>query len=260
MLRFLLSKMASAPPQLLGAAVLAAACSAPEPATPATSPTPVLVAAPPAPHAGADGSSAADTPDPHLVPRSQICVTAGRVRSAPDARHHSVDIGGMRAVVAEGSGDGAEMTFRYAGPSSSSIPLSNGELRRQVGLKLRAQDTCNVVYVMWHVAPTQGIFVAVKHNPGQSIHEECGDQGYIPVPPAVRGLPPVGEGETHRLRAEINGAVLAVFADGTRVWEGRLPAEAFLANGPVGVRSDNLAFDFELRVDDPPSAPCTTSR
>jgi hypothetical protein len=155
----------------------------------------------------------------------------------------------MRAVVAGASGASAEIAFTYHGPSSSVAPLADGELRRQVGLKLRAKDTCNVVYVMWRIEPTNGIFVSVKRNAGMRTHAECGARGYLNVKPsAVRPLPPIRPGEAHVLRADLDGARLRVTADGTPAWEGVLPPEALDIDGPVGVRSDNVTFEFDLRV------------
>ncbi|MEA2752645.1 MAG: hypothetical protein QOI41_6788, partial [Myxococcales bacterium] len=71
-------------------------------------------------------------------------------------------MGGVRAVIAGDRSRAAELAFVYRGPSVSTAPLANGELRRQIGLKLRAQDTCNVVYVMWHVERSPGAFVSVR--------------------------------------------------------------------------------------------------
>jgi hypothetical protein len=215
--------------------------------------------------------------DAPLVAASRLCVTAGRTR--PSSAHtFSVDAGGMRAVVAgeparlsrssprSSLARLAEMAFTYNAPSSSTTLLANGTLRRQVGLKLRAKDTCNVVYVMWHIAPTSGIFVSVKHNPRMSTHAECGPKGYIGVQPrSVRALTPVQAGESHTLRAVLEGTSLRVITDGAVAWEGTLPSEALTFDGPVGVRSDNVAFDFELRADEAdepvtPAAPCAILR
>lgn len=188
------------------------------------------------------------------VAREDVCVTAGRVaaaRTRPSALE--VDSGGMRAFVAGDAGDegvAAEVAFTYRGPSDETKPLANGEVRRQIGLKLRAKDTCNVVYVMWHVEPTPGVFVSIKHNPGLDAHEACGANGYVHLPgaKAARDLPRIEPGSKHTLRAELDGITLRVRADGNVVWEGDLPAEAFTFDGPSGVRSDNAAFDFELRL------------
>ncbi len=62
----------------------------------------------------------------------------------------------LRAVARSGSGEAAELAFRYLGPTAREIALGNGEKRRQIGLKLRAQDTCNLVYVMWRLEPAPG--------------------------------------------------------------------------------------------------------
>ena len=41
-----------------------------------------------------------------------------------------------------------------------------GELRRQFGLKLRAQDACNLVYVMWRIEPASKLVVSIKCRTG----------------------------------------------------------------------------------------------
>ncbi len=72
----------------------------------------------------------------------------------------AIDTPSSRAVVrtapVSGADQAAEIRFRYVGPSKADKPLASGELRRQIGLKLRAADSCNVVYVMWHIAPDTG--------------------------------------------------------------------------------------------------------
>jgi hypothetical protein len=153
-----------------------------------------------------------------------------------------------RAVVGVRPRAGAALSFSYRGPSRTTEPLASGELRRQIGLKLRAQNTCNVVYVMWHVAPTIGVHVSIKSNPNQRAHSECGDRGYINLPGPSVPIPAIHEGESHTLEARIDGEILRVNADGALVWQGHLPPEAFAFNGPVGIRSDNGDFDAELRV------------
>ena len=102
---------------------------------------------------------------------------------------------------------------------------------------------------MWHVEPTPGIHVSVKHNPGQRSHEDCGARGYTNLRPAVGASPaPIRAGEPHTLRADLDGDVLTVLADGELAWKGIIPAEASTFDGPAGIRSDNGHFDFELRV------------
>ena len=183
---------------------------------------------------------------------AHLCVTAGRIETLGPGRFR-VDVGGMRGSAAvdatDMKRDAAELTFTYRGPSATTVPLASGEPRRQIGLKLRAQDTCNVVYVMWHLEPSAGIFVSVKRNPGASTHGECGDKGYLNLQPrSVSAAAPVHVGEVHTLRAELRGDLLTVWADGPLVWEAPLPSVAREIAGPVGIRSDNGAFDFELRV------------
>jgi hypothetical protein len=141
----------------------------------------------------------------------------------------------------------AELRFTYLGATAEQKPLQSGEMRRQVGLKLRARDGCNVVYVMWRIEPKAGLVVSMKHNPEMHRSDDCGNNGYQTVKPRSRAAVPVLEpGDSHTLRAELTGAELKVTVDGEPVWEGALPAEALTFDGPVGVRSDNGRFDVEL--------------
>jgi hypothetical protein len=182
------------------------------------------------------------------IPAARLCVTAGRIVPLRGGIAR-VDVGGMRGIVGGDTGQAAEIAFTYGGPSATTTPLANGELRRQIGLKLRAKDTCNVVYVMWHISPHPGVAVSVKYNPGRSTHDGCGAGGYETVQSGSTSLAPaVRVGDRHTLRAELDGQILRVTADTELVFEAPLPAEAFRFDGPAGVRSDNGRFDFELRV------------
>lgn len=182
-----------------------------------------------------------------VSPRS-LCVTKGKVETA-SGRGLKVDVGGMRAVVGAEPSRVAELAFTYRGPSVTTSPLASGEVRRQIGLKLRAKDSCNLVYVMWRTEPTSGVYVQVKSNPGKSTHAACGAGGYTTIK-AVESKPTRAAlaGEAHVLRAEMEGKALRVSADGEVVWEGLLPNEALAFDGPAGVRSDNGSYEFELRV------------
>jgi hypothetical protein len=176
-----------------------------------------------------------------------VCPTLGRIEPRGHGRFR-VASGAMRATAGT-SGDAAEVAFTYAGPSATTTPLASGELRRQIGLKLRAKDTCNAVYVMWHLEPSPGIFVSVKRNPRWSTHVGCGDRGYRRVAPTFRAsLPAILPGEPHTLRAELHGDMMDVLADGKLTWRAPLPLSALDFDGPAGIRSDNGTFDFELRV------------
>lgn len=179
---------------------------------------------------------------------SRFCVTDGRVDARSDGRL-AVDVGGMRGVVAGDRSKTAEVAFTYPGPSSSVSPLASGEVRTQVGLKLRAQDSCNLVYVMWRIAPEPGIVVQVKRNAGKSEHEQCGNGGYAVIDAEETAAPgAIARGESHTLRAELEGRSLRVIADGKLAWRGVLPEVALEFDGPAGVRTDNAQVDFELRV------------
>jgi len=182
---------------------------------------------------------------------SHLRVTSGAIRESPMGLL-VVESPSMRAEATMPTSDQAELRFLYLGPTTEVAPLASGELRRQVGLKLRAQDTCNVLYVMWHIEPDQRLAVSVKRNPGKSLHSQCGDRGYTNLQPrTARPLPSLEVGSTHALRAAMREDRLVVFIDQQWVWEGPLSEQALSLHGPVGLRSDNVRFDFELFIAEP---------
>ena len=180
------------------------------------------------------------TPSIDLAPvaHDSLCVTMGEVSDAA-IRQPTV-----RAFARGAGGDAAQLSFTFGGDADTGRALSNGELRRQLGVKLRAQDSCNVVYVMWRLDPRPKLEVSVKANPGKRTHEECGAEGYTKIKPGhSRPLPELAPGSNHTLRAEIVGDDLAAWVDGVLVWSGRLPDEAREIRGPAGMRSDNVKLD-----------------
>jgi hypothetical protein len=179
------------------------------------------------------------------VSREQLCVTNGIVSSLPDGRL-SIETPSSRAVLRVGTDQIAELRFHYLGPTKASKPLASGELRRQIGLKLRAQDTCNLVYAMWHIEPDSKFAVSLKRNPDKHTHAECHAGGYVTMKARNHvDLPRIQPGESHWLRAALRGDDLTLIADGRLVWEGTMGREVTTFNGPVGFRTDNARFEFE---------------
>jgi len=183
-----------------------------------------------------------------VVGPSELRVEWGQVQPLPGGAF-ALRSAGTRAVIGDQPRAEIELTFTYRGPTRDVAPLASGELRRQIGLKLRARDTCNVVYVMWHIAPTSGIHVSVKSNPSMSEHAGCRDHGYLNLRPrGEHTVAAIARGERHVLLARIEGTQLRVKADGAIAWEGELPPDAFAFDGPAGIRSDNGEFDVQLRI------------
>jgi hypothetical protein len=178
-------------------------------------------------------------------------VTEGKLLPGPDSVLR-IEEPKVRAVARRPGGPVAELRFTYFGPSSREEPLSSGEMRRQIGLKLRAEDGCNVLYAMWRMAPKPGLVVSLKRNPGQHSSGDCGASGYTNLRPR-RGspAPALEPGVHHSLRAEQRGNDLIVLLDGAPAWEGALPPEALSLQGPSGLRSDNGRFEVELLVSQP---------
>src|ERR1700733_3632095 len=173
------------------------------------------------------------------VSKANLCVTEGSIEEMPGERL-SVNVSKMRAYVNAYTQPVAEVRFTYLGATPNEAPLASGEMRRQFGLKLRAQDACNLVYAMWRIEPESKLVVSVKTNPGQHTSDQCGNRGYQNIKPRRSTTVPVLTlGSTHTLRAQMSGAEMEVFADNSLVWGGSVGADVVSFDGPIGLRSDN---------------------
>jgi hypothetical protein len=182
------------------------------------------------------------------IPHAKLCVTEGAIESASGNRL-SVNVPKMRAFVTIATTQEVEAHFTYLGKTPGEKPLGSGEMRRQFGLKLRAQDPCNLVYAMWRIEPESKLVVSVKSNPGQHTSAECGNRGYRNIKPLHSSpVPLLRPGVAHTLRAEMNGGAMRVYVDNNLVWEGSVGSEGASFNGPVGMRSDNARLEIELRA------------
>jgi hypothetical protein len=173
------------------------------------------------------------------IAATDLCITKGAMTA------ETIEEPTVRGYARGFGGDAAALTFTYRGETFETRELAGGQARRQIGLKLRAQDSCNVVYVMWRLDPKPQLDVSVKLNIGMQHHEECGANGYTKVKPHKKNLIPQFEyGKTHTLRAEIVGDELYAWIDDQLLWQGTLPDTARAIRGPAGVRSDNVKFDL----------------
>jgi hypothetical protein len=76
----------------------------------------------------------------------------------------------MRAYVNTFTSQPIEAHFTFLGSTGNEARLGSGELRCQFGLKLRAQDACNLDYAMWRIEPESKLVVSVKSN-SRSAHQ-----------------------------------------------------------------------------------------
>lgn len=169
---------------------------------------------------------------------SSLCVTRGALLAGG-----SVNTPTFRAVAPATAGNDVGVQFVYAGRSAETRALASGGIRRQIGLKLRAMNGCNLVYAMWRLDPRPQIEVSTKINPGSRTHAECGARGYTKIPASYEGrLPPLTAGSQHWIYAQIVGDTLDAWVDGQLAWRGQLPQPARQISGPAGMRSDNVAY------------------
>jgi len=182
------------------------------------------------------------------VPRARLCITEGALEELEQS-HLAVAVPKMRAFVAAATPQTVEARLTYQGPTSGEARLGSGQMRRQFGLKLRAQDGCNLVYAMWRIEPESRLVVSVKRNAGMNSSSECGNRGYRNIKPRRSSpVPRLLPGDSHTLLADMKGSVLSVSVDGRPVWEGDTGPEALSFDGPVGVRTDNGRFEFGIWV------------
>jgi len=182
------------------------------------------------------------------VPRARLCITEGRLEALSGSRL-AVTVPKMRAFVAAATTQSVEARLKYLGPTAAGSPLGSGEMRRQFGLKLRAQDGCNLVYAMWRIEPESKLVVSVKRNPGMRASSQCGNRGYRNIKARRSSpVPRLSPGDSHTLRADMKGSEMRVSVDNHVVWEGDLGQEVLSLDGPVGVRTDNGRFEFTLLV------------
>lgn len=138
------------------------------------------------------------------------------------------------------------LRFQLSGPSPEQRTLASGGRYHQVALKLRAQDACNLLYVVWARQRQPALQVLLKRNPGQQRSAECGARGYRRLVSRLQRVPPaLVYGKAHSLRAELGASRLRVYLDGELAWEGALPDDTPKVD-TVGLRSDNVAFAFAL--------------
>jgi hypothetical protein len=185
-----------------------------------------------------------------IHPLEDLQVTTGRVQESNPGRF-LIDEPEVRAVLRSGTARFAAANFEYVGPTARRAALASGRVRRQVALKLRARDGCNVVYVAWRIEPESGIEVSIKRNPGLTTHSQCGTRGYSRVAPESANKPvAIERGTKHSLEATLDGQALVVLADGALAWRGRLPAEILQFDGPAGFRTDNCELGLTFRTSD----------
>jgi hypothetical protein len=182
------------------------------------------------------------------VSRNDLCVTEGMTKETAGNRL-SVDVPKMRAYVNKWTAQAVEARFTYLGPTAVQAPLGSGEIRRQFGIKLRAQDGYNLVYAIWRFEPESKLVVSVKSNPGEHTSADCGNRGYRNIrAQKASPVPTLHHGETHSLRAEMKASELSVFVDETLAWMGDLGPGVLSIDGPVGIRSDNARLEIDLRA------------
>ena len=191
----------------------------------------------------------------HQVFRDALEVADGQIGQTTDG-YLTINSPEVRATETAAGSKAVRLVFVFHGPSEQVAKLASGEVVHQIGLKLRAKNTCNLLYIMWKLEGDQQVVVSIKRNPGMSTHEECGASGYANVPAgfcaAKDKFPAARDGKPHTLEAQLmkidaKSYELVAKADGNVVWEGPIEASHLDdVDGPAGFRTDNGVFTFQF--------------
>lgn len=170
---------------------------------------------------------------------SYIDISEGEVSGFPT---FTIDSPKVRTTIPHTEGTHATLVYTVEGNSSIQEPLQSGEMRHQIGLKLLAQNSCNVVYVMRHEA---SINISVKLNPLDTLSQECQDRGYFNIPSTPSAL--IGNYQ-HTLEAyiDMHTLIITVIDDG-RVITAQLPPNTAVLRGNIGFRSDNVKASLSIK-------------
>ena len=167
-----------------------------------------------------------------------ICLSAGEAHRQDGRLLIEAPI--TRAVVPNADGDRGGVEVELLGLTPKQVPAASGRVLQQVGLRLRMQDACNGIYVMWPLGDSPRIRVMVKHNEGQSRFAECGARGYkIMRPETASDIAPLTVGQPRRLEAALRDDELTVMVDGRIGWKGHVSTDATRLPGYAGFRTDN---------------------
>lgn len=179
------------------------------------------------------------------ISKNRLRVTLGKISTSPSGIL-SISDPEVRAMVEGGKPQKIAMSFTYLGPTEKTEPLASGRIRRQLGLKMAQENSCNRISIMWHAYPATRIQIQTKENPGKETSSECGASGYSTVANIIKNVPALKLGSSHKLETELIGRQLTVYIDDKKIWSGSVPAKTLKFNGQVGVRTDNVRMTFRV--------------
>lgn len=154
--------------------------------------------------------------------------------------------------------DALQLCFKIKKNQQQVSLLASGRERRQVGIKLKAQDSCNTLYVMWHFFPRFEMVISEKINSSQHVHQQCGNKGYhvlkrLPLEHLTNSiLPPLNElNDADRFyllqaRLDPHSQHLSVYLNYQLLWTGPVHQQWGHISAPVGLRTDNMQIDFAV--------------
>ncbi len=202
----------------------------------------------------------------HEIDRAALLVTTGEVNQKDG--YLEIEHPKVRGTEKTDPHYSARLQFRFNGKTSEEEPLKSGQIPEQFGFKLRAKNSCNVLYVMWRFREStqngpEQVVVSHKRNPGLShnwswwIFNGCSTRGYTVYRKAEQseedyGFPTALDRKIHLLEADLFyveglGYPIVVHADDLMVASTVIPTDSLMGlNGPVGIRSDNAVLDFNL--------------
>lgn len=157
----------------------------------------------------------------------------------------------VRCCSKKGESERVFLEVKYNGKTRKKKPLKSGIIERQVCLKLKSPNTCNVLYICWNGVDIGEEFINIQTKRNASILKrkcrglgKCDGEGYDqPIATIQLQNKTLLDQKFHTLSAQIvkSEKRLIVCVDNAIVYRGLfdLPIEL---NGTSGIRSQNGKF------------------
>jgi len=171
-------------------------------------------------------------------------VTKGKISSTQSGKLF-ISSTAVRAVSGTATPQEVILRFRYLGPTKKMHSLASGKERHQIGLKIEAENACNLLYVMYRISPKPALALQLKLNPYESRSRQCSNDGYSTLASETLTTAML-DSRTDEIYVRREGARLSAGLDGETLISIELPVGARELRGKLGLRSDNGIFEAEL--------------
>jgi hypothetical protein len=182
-----------------------------------------------------------------------LCPTMGHFSKVPHSHFYKNESSQLRAYLHTDLPDAYQypfsLCFKEVEDVKEKIAFLSGELRKQIGIKLYARNSCNVLYIMWRMGDSPSLVISYKYNPQDQEHRECGNHGYttlqhLPIPLSALKNKERSKYDYSQITVFMKQQTLHVYLNGLFFTQVNIPSFVILPQSPEGVRIDNGHFLF----------------